>query len=129
LEAAEEALRIDPASVDALLVSGEVLLDAGRAAEARVRLEAAERHDPARPDVQVTIAACDFALGRSLEGETRIGALLERVPRYAPAYRVRGEYLERTGNREGAVRAYRQALSLQPGDRGARAGLARLQRR
>lgn len=128
-EAASEALRIDPSSVDALLVSGEILLDGGDPAKARGLLETAERLDPPRPDVQVTIAACDFALGKSLEGEARLAALLDRAPRYAPAYRVRGEHFERTGNVEGAIRAYRQALALQPGERGARAGLARLQAR
>ena len=128
-EAAADALRVDPSSVDALVISGELLLDAGRPAEAQERFTLAERLDPDRPDVQLGLTSCLFSHDQVIEAEARLAALLERFPRYAAAYRVRGAYLERIGNREGAIAAYRQALSLQPADRGARAGLARLQGR
>jgi tetratricopeptide (TPR) repeat protein len=128
-EAASDALRVDPSSVDALVISGELLLGAARPAEARQRFESASRLDPDRPDVQLGLAAVFFAEDRAIDAEAVLAALLQRYPRYAAAYRVRGEYLERTGDRQAAIRAYRQTLALQPGDRAARAGLARLEGR
>jgi Putative Zn-dependent protease, contains TPR repeats len=124
--AAAEALRLSPEDADALVIGAELRLDRGAAGEARALLERALLHEPGRLDALLGLAAADFAEGRALDAEARLAEILRVQPRYAGVYRVRGEHLERIGDRQGAVRAYRQALAVQPDDRRAREGLRRL---
>lgn len=123
---ATEAIRLSPEDPDALVIGAELRLERGAVPEARALLERALAREPDRVDALLALAAADFAEGRALDAEARLAEILRIQPRYAGVYRVRGEHLERSGDRDGAVRAYRQALAVQPDDRRAREGLRRL---
>ncbi len=123
---AAEVLRLSPEDPDALLIAAELRLEKGATGDARPLFERALAREPGRLDALLGLAAIDFADGRPLDAEARLAEILRIQPRYAGVYRVRGEHLERSGDRDGAVRAYRQALAVQPDDRRAREGLRRL---
>jgi Flp pilus assembly protein TadD len=103
-----------------------MLLDAGHPKEAAASYRSVLL---IRPGSRVA----ELGLGRALaagppdaEAESWISRLEGRYPADPAPLVLRGVLFERRGDAEAAARAYRDALSLDPGDADARRGLARL---
>lgn len=126
VEAARRALDLDAAHTDALVLRGDLALDARRPEDAALDFARALENAPGHADAQLGRARALFALDRPGEADEVLAEALRSHPRLSAAVTVRGEYLERRGDTAGAVDAYRRAIEIDAGDAAAREGLRRL---
>jgi arylsulfatase A-like enzyme/predicted Zn-dependent protease len=126
--ASERATAADPFLAEAMLLRGELSLEARRPAEALETFEAVLARRADRADALLGRAKALFALGRSVEAEAAVAELSRRYPRLSDGITLRGRFLEQSGERAAASQAYREALRVNPGDVAAREGLRRVAR-
>lgn len=124
--ALDRALALDPARPEALSLRAAMQLDAGRPNDA---IATYRKILAARPGLR----AAEWGLGRALvaggtdaEAEGWISGLEARDPGEPHAAALRGMLLERRGDRDGALAAYRGALRTDPRNADARRGVDRL---
>jgi tetratricopeptide (TPR) repeat protein len=98
-------------------------------AEARIHLERAAAGDPAIPWLRERMAVVALEQGRPADAVRELEAERAAHPRDARLHARLGDAYRAAGDRERARRAYRRALQLDPGDDGARTGLADLDSR
>lgn len=114
LAAADQAVRVDPADLDALIARGMALADLGRIDEAAAQAEQILRRGRDN-GYACTSAAAILAAGRA--GQIALDAAWEGV-RLAPdqprAHLVLGVVASRLGLKQIAERAYQEALALDP---------------
>jgi arylsulfatase A-like enzyme/tetratricopeptide (TPR) repeat protein len=120
------AFALDPARTDARLLEAQMLLDLNHPEDAAAAYRAILRSAPAS-------RAARLGLGRALvlgssggEAEAYIAELRAKYPADAAPHLLRGVLLERRGDTEGALIAYREALVLDPRDVDARRGVDRI---
>lgn len=119
-----------------LMVRFNGLVALGNVAFAARRYDEAYRYYAAAHDLGTSSALPDYnlgtvllTLGRAGEARSHLQRALKRHPRYAEAYANLGVAEERLGNAPAAIAAYRAALQLDAGNRGAQENLRRLQLR
>ena len=118
-----QAGRVEPES---RLVLGTVLLESGRAEEARAEFEAFVAARPAEAVGWTNLGAARAATGRFHEAVEALERALALEPDYAKAWQFLAQARERSGDRAGAVAAWREVLRLWPDSAQARARLAAL---
>jgi tetratricopeptide (TPR) repeat protein len=126
VEAVRRARELDPHLHDAGLVDGDLHLRAGRAAQAERIFRGLLTSSPIDGPAHFGLARALLEQNRVREADVELGIVLEIDSGYSAAHTVRGRYLEKRGDARGAERAYRMALSVNPGDREAAEGLARV---
>jgi tetratricopeptide (TPR) repeat protein len=118
-----EALRHNPSAIRALERLAVLEAEEGNRESALERIATARRYRPNRRGLDVTEAWVYARVGEPNEAETRLVALAANDPAWAePVYVLGLVHLERE-DREGALRAFDEALARDPGH-----GRARVQR-
>ncbi len=115
LAAADAAVRADPTDLGALIARGMVLADLGRVEEAVSQAEEILRHGRGNGYACTSAAAI---LSEVRNGQVALDAAWEGVrltPDQSRAHLVLGVVAARLGMTDVAQRAYREALSLDPG--------------
>jgi tetratricopeptide (TPR) repeat protein len=126
-----EMARRFPAEPKYALAAGRIAVSRGRHAEARAVLEPLARQGAPAVRAQASCELARSALARQQPTEALKHLAAARSTDAASlgldALRLEGQAHERLGQRDGAVRAYRQALALAPENREVLAALIRLE--
>ena len=128
LDAAEEAIALDPRFAAAQANAGVALRALGHRAEAALRFRAAARLEPANAEAHANLGVTLTELGAVQEAEAAIEAALRLAPDWADGWYNLGNARLRQLRLPQAEAAYRRALQLQPGHAEAHANLAASQK-
>jgi spermidine synthase len=123
----ERALALNPRSVEAHRLMGDLELQARRFSEARAQYGAALAIDPESSSALRGFAAWNFRQGRYDEARALYQRLIARWPEDAEAHHNLGSILGNAGDLAGAAAHFREALRWDPGLADARANLARIE--
>lgn len=126
LEAADQALTLDPASADALHQRGRALAGEGRNDEAFEALTQARTADPENGYIANTLGHFLLTAGRVDEAVPHLEAARDRLPEVAFVRNNLGVAYERQGDLDRAVEEYRAAVKAGDSDGKSAASLARL---
>lgn len=120
LEAAEAALSIDPSYTAAFLHKAHALLLLGNGDEARAALDEADNSDPRvlKMKANISLRLQNFEAGLSAAQK-----LIEMTPEDDEAWSLLGSAFAYSGDSEGAVRAFQQAMKLNPKEKSYKANL------
>ena len=120
LASAEEALLIDPAYTAAFLHKAHALLLLGKGEEARAVLDLADESDPRvlKMQANISLRLQDFASGLSAAQK-----LVEMTPEDDEAWSLFGSASAYSGDAESAVKAFTQAVKLNPKEKSYKANL------
>ena len=116
----EQAVRLNPDSTVARVDLANALLETGRAEEAIPQYQEALRRDPADIQAQINLGHAFDAVGRAFDAfQAFVHAGEMEGPRAPPQTRARayfnvGSSVGRSGNIDGAINAYREAVLLWP---------------
>jgi tetratricopeptide (TPR) repeat protein len=127
LEAADEALVLDPGSADALHQRGRALAGTGRRDEALETLQQARTAAPDNGYIANTVGHLLLTMGRVDEALPHLEAARDRLPGVAFVRNNLGVAYERKGDLERAVEEYRAAVEAGDSDGKASASLARIE--
>lgn len=116
------------AAMDLLLQRGEDALDQGDAPTAIGHLTALTDHAPDFPEGFYTRAAAFATAGQFGPAFQDLARTLQLEPRHFPALTQLAVMLEETGDIKGAMKAYRESLTIHPHQPEAIDGVARLER-
>ncbi|MFO1273660.1 MAG: tetratricopeptide repeat protein [Rubrivivax sp.] len=100
--------------VFAARIGGELLLNLGRAAEARELYEAVGAAQPA-PWARLGVARAQLLANQPSQALKTLEALVAEAPTFVDAYDVIGQVHSEQGNLEAALEACRRAATLTPG--------------
>ena len=127
-----DATRLDPTSGEAHYQLGLALARTGQQEEASAEVKKGRELSAA--DDRSQNAEIDLSEGRAAllkgelqEAESKFEHAIKLQPKSFAAQHFLGIALEREGNAEGAIAAYKKAIELNPGDVSSRQSLARLQ--
>jgi len=112
-----------PANANANSMLSQMDLVAGNLAAARGHLTAAHRVDPTIPLYYERLGMMLLREGNPQAAEHELETATHQAGGSPLGWMWLGEARARLGNRDGAIRAYRRSLQLDPGNAGARAGL------
>lgn len=118
--------RPDVQRFDVYKFLARIHLERDETADARAALEAARRIDPGDLFVQYRLGFIYADEGRLREAAEAFSGAIEANPSFASAHLALGSVLLHLGDREGAKRALRRALSLDPMNRNALSDLSDL---
>jgi putative PEP-CTERM system TPR-repeat lipoprotein len=121
----DETLTRDPASVSALLLKGQLLVDEGKRDDAFATIRAAATADPASADAQFALGKQYAERGDNAAAETAFREVLRINPRAAAAQVEIGRLELLAGDAKQAVRTAEEASRNQPGSLSARVMLVR----
>ena len=110
----QEALRIYPQFLRALIFLGTTFGQEGNAERAAGILEFAARFYPEDPAAQYNLGIAYGALGRAPDEIRAYRRALEMEPDLLPAYQNLGAALYSSGQAENAIEIYRQGLEVNP---------------
>jgi tetratricopeptide (TPR) repeat protein len=127
LQAADEALTLDPGSADALHQRGRALAGARRNDEALEALQQARAADPENGYIANTLGHFLLTSGRVDEAVPHLEAARDRLPDVAFVHNNLGVAYERQGDLDRAVEEYRAAVQSGDSDGKSQASLARLE--
>ncbi|HUD71673.1 MAG TPA: tetratricopeptide repeat protein, partial [Dongiaceae bacterium] len=127
LEAADQALTLDPGSADALHQRGRALAGTNRNDEALAALEQARDADPENGYIANTLGHFLLTAGRIDEAVPHLEAARDRLPEVAFVRNNLGVAYERQGDLDRAVEEYRAAVQSGDPDGKSQASLARLE--
>jgi Flp pilus assembly protein TadD len=127
LEAAEQALTLDPGSADALHQRGRALAESGRNDEAIDALQQARTASPDNGYIANTLGHLLLTMGRVDEAIPHLEAARDRLPEVAFVRNNLGVAYERKGDLERAAEEYRAAVKAGDSDGKAAASLTRLE--
>jgi predicted TPR repeat methyltransferase len=126
-ESLARAVELRPGWPEALAALGGVLRELGQTEEAVIPLERAVLLRPGDHATRLALAQARLALGGAEQALAELAALRLCDPANAQAHLVSGEAAEKLGHKDEAIAHFRQALALDPEDRGgASLALARL---
>jgi predicted Zn finger-like uncharacterized protein len=111
-EALDQATKLDPRNVEALLGEGQLLLDEGRSTEALARFDTALQIDPGRPAVIAFDAAAKIALDRLADAKFQLTDGHQRFPKDVPILVFLAQVEHHLGNDEPAEADLRSAMAL-----------------
>ena len=110
------ACRLDPRSVQALVLAGVAENQLGNAQEAASALRHALELDPNSEAAHYNLALSLAQLKNNGEAIHELRAVLKLNPRFTPASYNLGVLLEDKGDYEGAIQAFQAAKNVQPQD-------------
>ena len=122
-EALEAALKINPNSVPAHLLSAELALDDRRRDEAEASIDKALEVNPSSLEAIALQAGAAFAANKPAEVETHAQAALKINPTYGEVYRVVADHAARGYLFDEAAALVRKALIIDPNNAQAYADL------
>jgi spermidine synthase len=125
LEHLDAALRWNPKNVQANLLRGDVLLIAGRKAEAVESFFAAVGADPSSARARQQLGGSLYMLGRYAEAAEHLRVSIQLEPGNADTHNMLGAALAVQNDLEGAVQHFAEAVRLRPDDPNPRANLDR----
>jgi tetratricopeptide (TPR) repeat protein len=108
----DEAVKIDPKNVAALLGQGELFYADGRNMEAATRFDEAVNKDPTNADALIGSAKTKIALERYNDAKAQLTAALKTFPKDMRVPLWLGVAEEKLGNRQSAEQLYDKAISL-----------------
>ena len=114
---AEQALKIQPSSPDALIALGTALAGLERLDEAVRKMEEATRVDPSHAGAIVTLGSFRLAEGKRDEAERLLRKAAELDTRSARPQIALANLYWATGDRKGVERALSEAFAREPGNR------------
>ncbi len=120
------ALERDPGCWLAVRVRGELHEARGRPDAARADYELVLKSDPKNPEARFGLARLARARGDLDEAHAQAAAALEETQSLPGAWAILGEIAEELGEPGAAIDFWKGAVAQAPGDRRARAALARL---
>lgn len=129
LRHATEAVRLDPASVDARLLLAKIQLELQRPTDALTSIDAASHYDGEGEralDMAVLRTLALVADGRDGDALPLLSELTDECPDDAHLHRVAAAACERVGRNDGAVHHMKRVVELEPSDQAAARTLARL---
>jgi Tfp pilus assembly protein PilF len=106
------ALDLDPENRRALELVGQVMLRTGDPEGALAILETSVANGAARPDTEFNLGVCYMGLKRNEEARDVLENVVQKNPRYIPAWYRLGEVLDILGDVDGASAARRQFTEL-----------------
>jgi tetratricopeptide (TPR) repeat protein len=112
--ALDQALKLNPRSVPALLVQAEMALDSREREAARTLIQQALDVNPNSLEARALLAAVAFLDGREAEFEAEVQKTLAINPVYGDVYRITGNHLGRNYRFEEAVLLTERALTIDP---------------
>jgi len=112
--ALDQALKLNPRSVPALLVQAEMALDNRERAAARKLIQQALEVNPNSLEARALLAAVAFLDGREAEFESEAQKTLAINPVYGDVYRITGNHLGRNYRFEEAVSLTQRAIKVDP---------------
>ncbi len=115
-KAVQQALALDPESVNAYLLMAQLDLDRSDREAAKGRLAKAKAINPASLDTIALSAGIAYVEDRQSEFKSEAAAALKINPRYAGAYRIPADLAASNYRFEEAVALSRQALTVDPND-------------
>jgi Flp pilus assembly protein TadD len=127
LQAADQALTLDPGSADALHQRGRALAGTGRNDEAFEALQQARIADPENGYIANTLGHFLLTSGRVDEAVPHLEAARDRLPEVAFVHNNLGVAYERQGDLDRAVEEYRAAVASGDSDGKSLASLTRLE--
>jgi tetratricopeptide (TPR) repeat protein len=110
----EQGLAADPADPDIRPALARYYLTRGEVDKALPLLEAWLEMDPDDPLARVEWVACLLEQGRTDEAAPYLDPVPDQLARSARFWGLRGEFLKRRGDYDGAVEAFRRAVDLEP---------------
>jgi tetratricopeptide (TPR) repeat protein len=113
-EALERALKANPSSVSAYLLSAELALDDRKRDDAKASIQKALSVNPNSLEARSLDGAIAVLEGRTMDFERQAQEVLKVNPRFGEVYRVAGDHLARNYRFDEAVVLVRRALSLDP---------------
>jgi Flp pilus assembly protein TadD len=127
LQAADEALALDPVSADALHQRGRALAEGGRNDEALDALQQARAAGPDNGYIANTLGHLLLTMGRVDEAIPHLEAARDRLPEVAFVRNNLGVAYERHGDLDRAAEEYRAAVGAGDSDGKAAASLLRIE--
>jgi tetratricopeptide (TPR) repeat protein len=124
-QAIERALKINPNSVPAHLLSAEMLLDDRKRDDARESVERALKVNPNNLEARSIVAAIDNLEGKTTAFEAQVQQILKINPLYGEVHRVAGDHLARNYRFDEAVEQVRRALAIDDANTRAHADLGK----
>ena len=122
-EAIDEALKVNPNSVTAQILTAEMALDDRRRDDAREAIDKALKVNPKSLDALSLRAAVDFVEGKQTDFEAHAKEALAINPRYGDVYRIAGDHAARNYLFDEAVAMTRRAIELDDANPTAHANL------
>ena len=116
IESAENALKIEPGSVQAKVVKVNALINNNNLRQARLELESALRPNPDSPDLQFQLALVNFLEKRYAEAEAAFRALRTRYPSDPRLIYAIAEVFMQTGREADALRFLQEEQKRFPED-------------
>ncbi len=108
----DEAIRLDPQNITALVGQGEALYADARYTEALSRFETAAQLEPQHVDAVVGVAKTKSHLERTKEAREQLAALRQSQPKAMRAALWYGKVLAMLGERQAAEKEFVAALAL-----------------
>jgi tetratricopeptide (TPR) repeat protein len=124
MDSYRRAVELDPEHEEARLGLAVALLGDKNFTEAAEHFEHLRQCQLDNLSVQVGLAECLDGLGRQVEAEQLVDAVLVRQPNFAPALSLRGQFALKSGQLAEAETWLRQALQRKPTDHRARYNLS-----
>jgi tetratricopeptide (TPR) repeat protein len=112
--ALDQALKLNPRSVPALLLQAEMALDSRERAAARTLIQQALEVNPNSLEAHALLGAVAFLDGRQDEFERQVQKALSINPVYGDVYRVAGEHAGRNYRFDEAAALTMRALTIDP---------------
>jgi tetratricopeptide (TPR) repeat protein len=112
--ALDQALKLNPRSVPALLLQAEMALDSRDRAASRKLIQQALEVNPSSLEAHALLGAVAFLDGRQDEFERQVRMALSINPVYGEVYRVAGEHAGRNYRFDEAAALTRRALTIDP---------------
>ena len=122
-EAIDEALKVNPNSVTAQILTAEMALDDRRRDDAREAIDKALKVNPKSLDALSLRAAVDFVEGKQTDFEAHAKEVLAINPRYGDVFRIAGDHAARNYLFDEAVAMTRRAIELDDANPTAHANL------
>ncbi|MDR1545508.1 MAG: tetratricopeptide repeat protein [Deltaproteobacteria bacterium] len=126
LAAFDEVLRLDDANLMAFFNKSCSLLIGGQLEEALEALARAEKLDPENFEVLFRLGKTALELGRLEQAEQALARAAALKGRRGPAHRLLGQARLLTGDRPGALAAFKEAVKFNPDDAGSLSALGAL---
>ena len=114
LAEAETAVRLAPNAAAPHFNRASILFDLGRSAEARPEFVTAERLAPEMPEPHYFLALMEKQAGNYDAAISQLQTVVKYQPRNAMAWHLLGQCLDAEAKPEEAIRAWRQALAINP---------------
>ncbi len=111
-DAFEQAIKLDPRSVDALNGEGRLLMNEGRYTEALARFDTAMQVDGSSPDTIANDAEAKLALERLADAKQQLVAARERFPKSLSVMLLLAKVEQHLGNNDAAEAVLRSALAF-----------------